>query len=297
MKSDLRLSIGGVAGSLALEGPAPEIRRIQARYAPFRISDVRTTFSLDLDLGATRGAWGGAEAGRVLARGGNLKIARSDFLVSLALKGSRWSGRGRCEADPFSFDSLLRVLWSAFLPREGGFLLHACGLRRGGEGWVFPGQSGAGKSTLARKMKDPRDVLSDELTAVRRGEGGAWRVTATPFFGEFRSGRGGSQAWPLAGIAFLGRAKELRVVPISPAASTHRLMGTILCFETDPEAVLRNLALAAALCGEVPCCEAKPALRTRPETLFQALRPKEKIDEHERERRVPSRGRLSLSKS
>jgi len=61
----------------------------------------------------------------------------------------------------------------------GGGLFHAAGLIRDNRGELFIGKSGSGKSTLARACGDD-EILSDELTAVRR-DAGAFTVHGTPF--------------------------------------------------------------------------------------------------------------------
>ena len=42
---------------------------------------------------------------------------------------------------------LLRVIWSALLPREDALLVHSCGLRHAEIGVVFPGESGVGRTS------------------------------------------------------------------------------------------------------------------------------------------------------
>ena len=91
----------------------------------------------------------------------------------------------------------MRVLMGGVPAPARGALFHACALRIGEGGVIFPGQSGAGKSTLARKLPEPERVLTDELVAVSRAEMGRWRVTGTPFWGDFKRGGGSIRSWPL----------------------------------------------------------------------------------------------------
>ena len=107
---------------------------------------------------------------------------------------------------PFALDSLLRVLWSVLVPRSGGALVHACGLRHAELGVVFPGVSGVGKTTLARKAPDADDVLSDEMMVLRPVSDGGWRVYGTPFWGDFARGGISMRSWPLRCIGFLEQA-------------------------------------------------------------------------------------------
>jgi hypothetical protein len=99
----------------------------------------------------------------------------------------------RAEIDPFRKEArvltgdpsalglvtTLRVALACWLPLEGGLVLHAAGLERGGAGVAFHGASGAGKTTLAGCS--PWPVLSDELVALVRDGAGTFRLKGTPF--------------------------------------------------------------------------------------------------------------------
>jgi hypothetical protein len=121
----------------------------------------------------------------------------------------------------------------------------------GEAGVIFPGQSGAGKSTLARKVVEQERILTDELVAVSRGEMGRWRISGTPFWGDFKRGGGSIRSWPLNALAFLeqGESLSIRSIPASEAAL--RLLGCFLCFQTDADTAARNLAIAVDLCTDV----------------------------------------------
>jgi hypothetical protein len=197
-----------------------------------------------------------------------LTIERWDFAASLALRTEGvFRGHARCEMNPHSFDSLLRVIWSVLLPHNGGAILHACGIHNGGQGFVFPGVSERGKTTLARKVPNPDDVLSDELVIVRAQRSGAWLAYGTPFWGDFQRGGISRHGLPLAAIGFLEQAAALGLAPLSPAAAALRLLECWLAFETDPGAARRNLALAVSLCRESRVL----AVHTRRETPVAAI--------------------------
>jgi hypothetical protein len=157
---------------------------------------------------------------------------------------------------------MLRVLWAIFLPRAGGALFHACALRLDEVGVLFAGPSGAGKSTLAAKMPEPERVLTDELVAVSRGEMGRWRVSGTPFWGDFKRGGGSIRSWPLRALSFLEQSDSVETRPVTPSEAALRLLGCFLCFQTDADTAARNLAIAINLATDVDSL----ALRTRRET-------------------------------
>ena len=262
------ISIGGIVGHFDL-GPAPEpyLAQLRERYGPYTVPPadwVNRAFSLSVTFTpATAMAEAGAHAGVFAARplrvdetDRAIRIGRWDFSARLdptptPSGRATWTGAVRCQLNPFAFDSLLRVLWAVFLPRAGGALFHACALRLDETGVIFPGQSGAGKSTLARKMPEPQRVLTDELVAVSRDELGRWRISGTPFWGDFKRGGGSIRTWPLVAISFLEQSDRVAAHALAPSEAALRLLGCFLCFQTDADTAARNLAIAADLCTDV----------------------------------------------
>ena len=276
----LLLSIGGVVGRLELgDAPAPFIQQLRERYHPYTVPPadwVKSAFVLRVVFTAAAAVVDGeVRAGEVAARPlrveeshEEIRIGRWDFGARIvpSEKTSRapaeWWGEVWCQMNPFAFDSLLRVTWAVFLPRAGGALFHACALRLGEAGVIFPGQSGAGKSTLARKVGEQERILTDELVAVSRGEVGRWRISGTPFWGEFQRGGGSVRSWPLSNISFLEQSDGLSVHSVSAAEATLRLLGCFLCFQTDADTAARNLAIAIDLCTEVNSVALRSARHT-----------------------------------
>ena len=248
-------------------GAAPDvfIEQLMERYGPYLIPSapwVKRAFSIRVTFAAAA-PWVEPEirAGDVASHplrvdegSESIRISRWDFSARLA-QDSRtdglWTGDVSCQMNPFAFDSFLRVLWAVFLPRVGGALFHSCAFRIQNAGVIFPGQSGAGKSTLARKVPEPERILTDELVAVSRGPLGQWRISGTPFWGEFKRGGGSVRSWPLSLVAFLEQSEETGTQPITPSESVFRLLACLLCFQTDADTAARNLAIAVNICSEV----------------------------------------------
>ena len=258
---ELYLSIGGMVGHVVVvDAPAAFARDVEQRFAAFllpRASQVKLGFSLRLRCAPGRprvGSDGVAGNLTVHATARSVTVEHWDFEARLGRVGTGpLHGIGTTRPTHFAFESLLRVMWSALLPQEGGALFHACGLHDAGRGLLAAGPSGAGKTTLARKAA-PDDVLSDEVVAVHRAPDGdrRWRVSATPFFGELQRGGQSMRSYPLAGIALLEQRPVLAVDDVSLGAAVHRLLGCLLCFETDAETAERNFDLVVHLCREVP---------------------------------------------
>ena len=80
------------------------------------------------------------------------------------------AGRGeltlRPNGDPENF---LRVWYAWRSLGDGALLLHACGMARGGGGYVFFGPSGSGKTTTARlSLAAGATVLSEAVLRARQ---------------------------------------------------------------------------------------------------------------------------------
>ena len=137
--------------------------------------------------------------------------------------------------NPYSLDTVLRIVHSLVLAEQGGFLLHAASAIRNGHASIFAGVSGAGKTTLARLAPPDAIVLTDEISYIQRHDD-AYRAHGTPFAGELaRLGKNVSA--PLAELYLLEKGPENRVQPIEPLAAARALMRHILFFANDEEMV------------------------------------------------------------
>jgi hypothetical protein len=302
LPTELVLSVGGLAGRFTLAAaPGPFLRDLRARYGAFLMPpgpNVATGVSLALRFVSAaaptpraRAASAAAVAARPLTvkvTATSLSISRWDVKVKLVAKRARgrttWSGSGTCALSPFALDCVLRVIWASLLPREGALLVHSCGLRHAEVGVVFPGESGLGKSTLARKAPDADDVLSDEIIALGRTDDG-WRVHGTPFWGDFARGGISMRSWPLRALAFLAQRDAVVMTPLPSSDATLRLLGCMLCFDTAPATIQRNVALVARLCADVRSVEAQLTRVATTAEIFGRLEPHLGPDVH---RKVPT---------
>jgi hypothetical protein len=295
----LMLAIGGVVGQIDVVGaPFVFIAQLRERYGAFEMPAARgvtkdfavTLHMTSLPVPGKRNAPNlQTHPLEVTATAREIRMSRWDCDVTISREGTRgrgtFRGEGTCALNPYTFDCVLRVLWSTLLPRVGGMLVHSCGLRHAEIGVVFPGRSGAGKTTLARKAPDADDVLSDELVAIRRADDG-WRISGTPFWGDFARGGISMRSWPLRTIAFLTQAPRdtVTMTPIVSSEATLRFLSCFLSFVSDAETAARNLALAVQLCSEVRCVDASLTRKVSTNEIFRKLAP------HlgpEIERRVP----------
>ena len=128
-----------------------------------------SSFLLDVEL-VPPGLIGETEDARVRMQGGRWVMERSDFYAEWDPERGR--GWVRQSANPFSIDSLLRILHSLILARQGGFLVHAASAIRNGRAFLFSGVSGAGKTTISRLAPPDVALLTDEISYVRSQESG-----------------------------------------------------------------------------------------------------------------------------
>src|SRR5690349_2479296 len=130
------------------------------------VSDPPCTEDADLDVGVDGATW---------------RMKRGDFDASW--DAATGLGRIRQTGNPYSTDSVLRIVHSVLLARAGGLLIHASSLVLDDRAFLFTGPSGSGKTTIA-SLAPPRSVLlTDEISCVRWTPQG-WFAFGTPFAGE-----------------------------------------------------------------------------------------------------------------
>lgn len=206
---------------------------LETRYAGFIAAPERAQFEFDVDLVAQSRAADSDEDARAEMQDGQWLLRRGDFFA-------RWDprqGRGtvRQSANPYSIDSVLRIVHTLMLARDGGFLLHAASAIRDGHAFLFCGVSGAGKTTISRLAPADAILLTDEISYIRR-EGDHYRAYGTPFAGELaRPGENCSA--PIGSLFLLEKGLSNAIEPLTTAAATGRLLRNILFFAEDPELV------------------------------------------------------------
>src|SRR3989339_429650 len=163
-----------------------------------------------------------------------LLIKGNGFTCNISHKNRTWTGTGTTEENIYQIDTLLRLLYSHFLIKNEGFLIHACGINHKNKGYLFAGKSGSGKSTLAKKSP-VLNVLSDELVGLRLA-GKRPLLMGTPFWGEFRKG-GQPVSCVLNGIYFLNKNTFLKLTPLPPPLAMKKLLKLILFFNKGSDSI------------------------------------------------------------
>jgi hypothetical protein len=244
----ITVEIGGMP--ILLHTQDDSFRQLLARrYAGFVDSAARPRYEFDIEL-ATPSRPAPDEEVRVEMQDGTWQMRRGDFRA-------QWdpsAGRGyiRQSANPYSIDSVLRIVHTLILAREGGFLLHSAGAIRNGRAFLFSGVSGAGKTTISRLAPPDVTLLTDEVSYIRRNDGDAgYRACGTPFAGELaRVGENCSA--PIESLFFLKQGPENKIEPLPKSEGIRCLMRNILFFTEDADLVQRVFQSACAFVERVP---------------------------------------------
>ncbi|MGH9543977.1 MAG: hypothetical protein ACRD23_02055 [Terriglobales bacterium] len=229
----ITVDIGGMP--ILLNTRDESFRQLLARrYTGFIDSAAPPRFEFDIEL-TKPSACAPDDDVRVEMRDGTWRLRRGDFRAE-------WNpgaglGRIRQSANPYSIDSVLRIVHTLILAREGGFLLHSAAAIRNQRAFLFSGVSGAGKTTISRLAPPDVTLLTDEVSYVRRDSVDAgYRACGTPFAGELaRVGENCSA--PIESLFFLMQGPENKIEPMDKSEAIRRLMRNILFFAGDADLV------------------------------------------------------------
>lgn len=220
---------------------------LDERYAGFLGSVARPDYVFDVQLQAPEGISPDEDAS-VFRRDDLWCLQRGDFRAEWDPAARR--GWIRQSPNPYSLDSVLRIVHTLLLAREGGMLMHASSAVRAGRAYVFAGVSGVGKTTISRLAPSDVHLLTDEMSYLRREDDGYFAY-GTPFSGEL--GRPGENLRaPLGGIFLLRQGPENCIDAVSPADAVRGLLANILFFAQDRELVQAVFASAVELAARVP---------------------------------------------
>ena len=229
----LQVEIGGTTIRLLTTDPDFHATLL-SRYGPFVNPSATTDQQLVIRLLASNDGTASVDDDiRVAVLNGRWSIVRPGLR-------SVWdpvSGAGFIEqfAGIASVDTVLRIVHTLLLARQGGFLLHASSAVRDGRAFLFSGLSGAGKTTIARLAPPEVQVLTDEISYLRPGRSG-YTAFGTPFFGDLGI-VGDNISAPVAALYFLAKGEGNHTEPVAPAEAARLLLRNILFFAKDPTLV------------------------------------------------------------
>jgi len=246
-QSAISIEIGGMAIALHTRDSAFR-RMLEDRYAGFIKPSVNPQFQFDIDVLESSETSRADDDVQVKLQASEWFLQRGDFRA-------RWDaelGRGHIQQsrNPYAIDSVLRIVHTLLLARQGGFLVHAASAIRGGRAYLFAGVSGAGKTTISRLAPPDATLLSDEISYVRR-EGSQYFAWGTPFAGELAK-VGENQSAPLNTVFLLEKGSENRIEEVSTAEAIRSVLRNILFFADDRELVSLVFRSACEFVEQVP---------------------------------------------
>ena len=240
------IEIGGIPIALQTTD-AGFVRILNHRYRDYVRPGVTSDFKFRVDL-VPPDSFNPDDEAEVLLQDGEWRLHRGDFRANW--NPAKRQGQISQSANPYSIDSVLRIVHTLMLAPAGGFLLHASSAVRNGKAFLFSGLSEAGKTTIARLAPSDVVLLTDEASYVRK-VGGQYLAYGTPFAGELGE-PGKNISAPIDALYLLHKAQENRIVPVKSAEAVRRLLRNILFFAKDAESVHQVFESACAFVATVP---------------------------------------------
>jgi hypothetical protein len=243
---EVTIGIGGIP--IQLRSDSSEfLRMIGARYSGFLDPGTRPVVDLDIEIVPPRFITDEDDI-VVGFKGGKWLIERTDLRAELEPDLQR--GRVTQSANPYAIDTVLRIIHSLVLARQGGLLVHAASGLRNGKAFLFSGVSGAGKTTISSLAPPDATLLTDEISYLRR-EDGRFIAYGTPFAGELAR-PGENVSAPLAALYLLHQGPHNVIEPIKDSDAVRLLMENVLFFAHDSELVDMVFQSACDLVRRVP---------------------------------------------
>src|SRR6266852_2209254 len=238
------IEIGGIPIALSTSDDV-FLDLLRRRYSGF-LSSSHPEFELEFDL---------VDISQVSDKEVQVRREGNEWLIERGDFYARWdprTGRGtvRQNANPYSLDSVLRIVHSLILAQRGGFLLHAASGICDGGACLFSGVSGAGKTTMTRLAPADITLLTDEISYLRPSADG-YSAFGTPFAGELAKS-GENCTAPVSALFFLEQGPENRIDELSSTDAVRRLMRNILFFSEDQRLVEKLFATACDFVAKVP---------------------------------------------
>jgi hypothetical protein len=249
---ELTISIAGIPVTLVLGALDSTSRAtILERYVPFRARGGRGIVTVELQV------LPGPQFIPVPERG-TWQIETTNNRGQIRFEShfeSGWADLGTGEAHltlrpRSSPENFLRVVYAWLCLGHHALLLHACGVIRQGQGYVFFGPSGSGKTTIAR-LSNESIVLSDDLVIIRK-QGDIFFAHGVPFRGDLPEAPRANAAAPLAGLFTLVKDSDHMLEPVAPFVAVARLAAAVPFVMEQREHAARVMDICADLERAVP---------------------------------------------
>jgi hypothetical protein len=240
------IAIAAIAFRFNTTDPA-FLEMLQNRYAGFVNNEEPAEYDFDVELTPPKGSDPDADVSVTLLSSRWL-LERGDFRAEW--DPSTRGGRIHQSANPYAIDSVLRIVHTLVIAKQGGFLLHSASAVRNGKAFLFAGVSGAGKTTISRLAPPDASLLTDEISYVRKQDN-AYLAFGTPFTGELAK-LGENISAPVTALYLLAQGPENRIDPVSAADAGRGILANMLFFAEDQELVRCAFEAACDFVNRVP---------------------------------------------
>lgn len=215
---ELRINIANriIGLNIGKEYPVDFLKRVHQQYELF-LSEKQPEILVDVELTDSAPP-------KYLP---NPYVTFKDGLITIkddCLEGSLdWNKRrGRLKLNPvnplYPLGTFLRNICTFLAVLEDkGIALHAVGILKDDEAYVFIGPSGAGKSTVAR-LSCGKTVLSDDLLLLKKVDG-EFKVFPVPNWGDKQLGRRQNKPYPINSMYKLIKDKQVYLEKFSSACA------------------------------------------------------------------------------
>lgn len=181
------------------------------------------------------------------------KVIEDYFMGSVDLTGNR----GELRINPIwfipSLATFVRNLFTLILVlKDNGLVLHALGVLKHGEVYVFLGPSGSGKTTVAQ-LSPEYIILSDDIVFIKP-LGRSYGIFPTPQWGDMQRGDRENRGYPLRMMCKLVKDGEVYLKPYGLAQGISEIL-TVPHIPGDVLPLEDLLKRYRRLLMKVPCFE------------------------------------------
>jgi hypothetical protein len=209
MIHELTIEVAEHPVALELEGDAflHPIREVYSRFLSDKHPECRLRVCPDNSLTVEDES----SVGLTFSNGG-FRVIEDYFMGSVDLPRNE----GELRINPIwfipSLATFIRNLFTLILVlKDDGLVLHALGVLKQGEVYVFFGPSGSGKTTVAH-LSTEYVILSDDIVFIKPF-GGSYAVFPTPCWGDMQRGDRQNRGYPLKGMFKLVKDREVYLKP------------------------------------------------------------------------------------
>ncbi len=148
--------------------------------------------------------------------------------------------------------ALIKTCLSFVLEDRRQLMVHASGVIRNGQLWLFSGPSGSGKTTVAIDLRAGGTTFSVDMVVVSIRPDGTIQASATPF-GDDNPVAARPRSSAVASIIFLEQSMGNSLLPLSPHEGMRMLLEQTMAFEGAQKSRDHVVETLGSVAERVPC--------------------------------------------